>query len=133
MPAPNQSRTPTKPPDRRPDVDVERIYGSVSKGARRVLVDRLWPRGIAKAEAPIDEWFKEVAPSTELRRWYGHDPDKFDEFARRYNAELETLPAAEWFDRLRRLGGEGRLVLVTATRDVDISAARVLRDRLLGS
>jgi uncharacterized protein YeaO (DUF488 family) len=133
MPGRKQSGTPTKPSDHPPNVEIERIYGSVSKGPCRVLVDRLWPRGVAKAEAPIDEWFKDVAPSTALRRWYGHDPDKFEEFARRYNAELETQPAAEWFGRLQQLTREGPLVLVTATRDVDISAARVLRDRLFAN
>ena len=60
----------------------------------RVLVDRLWPRGITKAEAALDEWLKDVAPSTELRRWYGHDVERFDEFARRYRAELRRPPAS---------------------------------------
>jgi uncharacterized protein YeaO (DUF488 family) len=97
----------------------------------RVLVDRLWPRGIAKADAPFDEWAKEVAPSTELRRWYGHEPEKFDEFARRYRAELAVPPAEESLARLRLQAQRSGVVLVTATRDVPHSAAEVLLDVLL--
>ena len=98
----------------------------------RVLVDRLWPRGIAKADAPFDEWAKEVAPSTELRRWYGHDPVKFDEFAARYRAELAQPSAEVSVARLRRRGEKSGVVLVTATRDVEHSAAEVLLGVLVG-
>jgi uncharacterized protein YeaO (DUF488 family) len=90
------------------------------------LVDRLWPRGIAKAEAPIDEWAKDVAPSTELRRWYGHDPDKFAEFAKRYRAELGLPPGKEALTRLRHEATRTRVALMTATRDVEHSGATVL-------
>jgi uncharacterized protein YeaO (DUF488 family) len=114
-----------RPPGRR--VEIRRVYHDApSRGVRRVLVDRLWPRGIAKADAPIDEWVKDVAPSTELRRWYGHDPDKFREFATRYRAELKTGPAKHALARLRDQSSRGRVALVTATRDLEHSGAQVL-------
>jgi len=92
---------------------------------------RLWPRGIAKATAPFDEWLKEVAPTTELRRWYGHDPAKFETFAARYRQELTSPPASDGVVRLNALATEGGLVLVTATRDVEHSAAEVLLNVLV--
>ena len=99
----------------------------------RVLVDRLWPRGLAKRDAPHDTWEKAVAPSTELRRWFSHDPERFEEFGRRYRAELAGSPeAAEALQRLRGRAAAGPLVLLTATRDVDSSHARVLADVLTG-
>jgi uncharacterized protein YeaO (DUF488 family) len=108
---------------------VRRIYDAdPGDGAHRVLVDRLWPRGVTKAGAPIDEWDKDVAPSTELRRWYGHEPDKFAEFARRYSKELRTEPGRDEVARLRSLAKRRRVALVTATRDVEHSGARVLKD-----
>jgi uncharacterized protein YeaO (DUF488 family) len=94
----------------------------------RVLVDRLWPRGLAKADADHDRWLRDVAPSTELRRWFGHDPDRFAEFARRYRAELDAEPAASALADLRATAAAGPLTLLTATRDVDTSHARVLAD-----
>jgi len=113
--------------------ELRRVYDSdPSDGVHRVLVDRLWPRGIAKADAPFDEWVKEVAPSTELRRWYGHDPAKFQEFARRYRAELVQPLATEGVARLRLLAEGSGVVLVTATRDVEHSAAEVLLGVLVG-
>jgi uncharacterized protein YeaO (DUF488 family) len=95
-----------------------------------VLVDRLWPRGVAKTDAPFDEWCKDVAPSTELRRWYGHDPARFAEFRRRYRAELKEPERAAALEYLRSLDAAGDLVLVTATKDVEHSAAEVLRQVL---
>ena len=92
----------------------------------RVLVDRLWPRGLAKADAVYEEWLRDVAPSTELRRWFSHDPGRFDEFARRYRDELGTEPAASALARLRVVAADGPLTLLTATRDVENSHARVL-------
>jgi uncharacterized protein YeaO (DUF488 family) len=117
----------------RPDVTVARVYDDAGGDAVRVLVDRLWPRGIAKNELRMDEWAKEVAPSTELRRWYGHDPARFHEFARRYRAELHDCPAADGVARLATTARGPGVVLLTATRDVDRSAARVLRDVLIAS
>jgi uncharacterized protein YeaO (DUF488 family) len=95
----------------------------------RVLVDRVWPRGLARAKAGIDEWAKAVAPSTELRRWYGHDPGRFEEFHRRYLAEPERQAALA---HLRELARSGRLALLTATRDIDPSQAAVLTEHLRG-
>ncbi len=113
------------------DVHVRRIYDepSADDGAR-VLVDRVWPRGMKKDAAHLDEWLKDVAPSTELRTWYGHDPAKFAEFRRRYLAELAEPERAAALDRLRGLAGEGPLTLLTATRDVDHSQAAVLAEHL---
>ncbi len=111
--------------------EMQRIYDLASRGTEyRVLVDRLWPRGIRKEDAGLDDWPKELAPSTALRRWYGHDPAKFDEFAHRYRQELQASPAAEGAARLRAVARQRPVVLVTATRDLDHSGARVLRDVL---
>jgi uncharacterized protein YeaO (DUF488 family) len=114
-------------------VELCRVYDDIPAGGPiRVLVDRLWPRGITKVSAPFDEWLKEVAPSTELRRWYGHDPVKFETFVARYRTELGTPPASDALARLGALAKEGGVVLVTATRDVEHSAAEVLLDILVG-
>lgn len=113
--------------------DVRRVRDVVRDGRGEgvhVLVDRLWPRGIAKADVPYDEWLRDVAPSSELRRWYGHDPDRFAEFAQRYRAELGSEPAAPELDRLRAWAADGPVVLLTATRDVDHSHAQVLAEVL---
>ena len=111
--------------------EVRRIYHDDAGGAGyRVLVDRLWPRGIKTADANLDEWLKDSAPSTELRRWYGHDPERFTEFARRYRAELRRPPASDAVDHLLRVGSIQSLVLLTATGDVEHSGAWVLRDHL---
>ena len=112
-------------------VEVVRVYEDLGRrpGERRVLVDRLWPRGVQKAALDFDEWAKDAAPSSELRRWYGHEPGRFCEFSRRYRAELDDDPGASAVERLRALArGHGRLVLLTATRDVERSGAAVLRD-----
>ena len=116
---------------RRPEVRVRRVYDEpAADDGARVLVDRLWPRGLAKARADLAEWCKEVAPSTELRRWYGHDPVKFEEFARRYRAELEEPARAAALRHLGDLADDRPLTLLTATRDPDISEAAVLADLL---
>lgn len=113
-------------------IRIGRVYDEHDRpgAGHRVLVDRLWPRGMAKADAWWDEWPKEVAPSTELRRWYGHDVGRFDEFERRYRAEMRQPPANDTIDRLAAIAVEDGLTLLTATRDVDHSGARVLRDEL---
>jgi uncharacterized protein YeaO (DUF488 family) len=112
-------------------VRVGRVYGG-STGSRgaRVLVDRIWPRGLSKEHADLDEWCKAVAPSTGLRRWYAHDPRLFPEFARRYTEELEEPERAEALEHLRDLAGRGDLTLLTATKDPEISEAAVLADRI---
>lgn len=116
----------------RTGVKVVRVYEDPgrSRGERRVLVDRLWPRGVKKDAVDLDEWAKAAAPSAELRRWYGHAPERFEEFRRRYRAELASEPAASMVGRLRREARQGPLVLLTATRDVERSGAEVLRSVL---
>ncbi len=112
-------------------VQVRRVYDSPeTMDGQRVLVDRLWPRGLSKERAHLDEWCKEIAPSNELRKWYGHDPDRYAEFARRYRVELGDSERAAAFDHLRELAGRGRLTLLTATKRSDLSEAAVLADLL---
>lgn len=115
------------------DVRVRRVYEEPQpdEGAR-VLVDRVWPRGLARDKAALDEWCKDVAPSAELRRWYGHDPDRFDEFARRYRSELAAAARAAALDHLRDLATRRPLTLLTATRQPEISQAAVLAEVLRG-
>ena len=110
----------------RPKFVVHRVYDEDQGHGYRVLVDRLWPRGVSKEKAALDEWAKDAAPSDELRRWYGHDPDKFAEFARRYRAELKTSPGKEAVAQLRATAKKKSVVLLTATRDVEHSGADVL-------
>jgi uncharacterized protein YeaO (DUF488 family) len=115
------------------DIRVRRAYDAAEKqDGTRVLVDRLWPRGIKKADAHLDEWSKEVGPSTELRTWYGHEPAKFEEFSRRYLTELEDPARAEALEHLRELADHARLTLLTATKNPDISEAAVLARLLRG-
>jgi uncharacterized protein YeaO (DUF488 family) len=113
------------------DVRVRRVYDEpASHDGTRVLVDRIWPRGLTKSRADLAEWCKEVAPSTALRRWYGHDPAKFDEFVSRYRAELEQPERATALAHLRDLARNRPLTLLTATKHPDISEAAVLADLL---
>ena len=95
----------------------------------RILIDRLWPRGVKKADAAIDEWMKEIAPSTRLRKWFGHDPGRWDEFRRRYQTEIRQH--SDEFDRLHALAQRGRITLVFSARDEAHNDAVVLRDLLL--
>lgn len=120
------SQSPTRG---REAIVVHRIYDPDDEPGYRVLVDRLWPRGIAKGDAALDEWLKDVAPSTDLRRWYGHEPSRFAEFRKRYRDELEQPPASDAAHYLLGLQ-QRRLVLLTATRDIERSGALVLCDRL---
>ena len=112
-------------------VQVRRIYEDrrPDDGAR-VLVDRLWPRGVSKERAALDEWCKQVAPSPELRTWYGHDPAKYDEFVRRYRGELTEGEQHDALERLRQQAGDGTLTLLTATKDEHHCAAEVLVELL---
>lgn len=111
-------------------VEVARIYDPAPEGGRRVLVDRLWPRGISKADARLAQWLRDIAPSTQLRRWYGHQPERFEEFRRRYLAELADADHAEALAELEALARQGPLTLVTATKDLALSHAQVLADRV---
>jgi len=112
------------------DVQVARVYDDpAGHDGVRVLVDRLWPRGMSKEKAALDEWCKQVAPSTSLRQWYGHDPGRFAEFRRRYCAELQDdEQAAAALAHLVRLAADRTLILLTASREVAISEATVLAD-----
>jgi uncharacterized protein YeaO (DUF488 family) len=111
------------------EVRVRRVYGSPEAAdGRRVLVDRLWPRGVAKTA--IDEWAKAAAPSTELREWYGHETAKFPAFRERYLAELQSPEWAEAVAHLRDLARSGPVTLLTATKDVEHSQAVVLAEFL---
>ena len=108
-------------------VQVRRAYEDAAQGdGTRVLVDRIWPRGLTKARAALDEWCKEIAPSTELRKWYGHDPARFDEFSRRYQAELAEPDRAGALAHLHELACGRGVTLLTATRRPEISEAAVL-------
>jgi len=93
----------------------------------RVLIDRLWPRGVSKARARLDAWEKDIAPSPALRKWYGHDPDKWHEFQLRYAAELRSAPSMKVLDGLVRRARRGRVTLVYASRAGDLSDAAVLK------
>ena len=99
----------------------------------RVLVDRLWPRGLPKESAHIDLWLKEIAPSNELRKWFNHDPEKFVEFRRRYETELKSQAGQEALAKLRDMAKQGKVTLLFAARDVEHCNALVLRDLLLHS
>ncbi|XVQ85455.1 DUF488 domain-containing protein [Microbispora siamensis] len=114
-------------------VTVRRVYEDPAPGdGTRVLVDRVWPRGLTKEAAHLDEWVKDVAPSNALRSWYGHVPERFAEFRSRYLAELDDPERQAALDRLRRLMESGPLTLLTATKDVEHSQAAVLAEVLSG-
>ncbi len=116
---------------RHPNVKVTRVYDAPDDGdGVRVLVDRVWPRGVSKDRAHVDEWCKAVAPSTALRKWYGHDPQRFAEFSSRYRTELAEPQPAAAVRHLRDLARHGTLTLLTATKSADISQAAVLADML---
>jgi uncharacterized protein YeaO (DUF488 family) len=111
-------------------IRVARVYDDPSPDdGRRVLVDRVWPRGFRRNDPRVGTWFKDVAPSKELREWYNHQPERFDEFATRYRKELQD---SEALAELRKLTKRGVVTLVTATRDVAGSQAAVLAMLLRG-
>ncbi len=112
-------------------IGVKRVYASASAGdGKRVLVDRLWPRGLSRDRAAVDHWMKELAPSTELRRWFSHDPERWPAFRSRYAEELDRQPEA--VGRLRDLCEAGPVTLVFAARDEHHNNAVALRDYLMG-
>jgi uncharacterized protein YeaO (DUF488 family) len=114
-------------------VRLARVYDAPgADDGVRVLVDRLWPRGLKKDDAAIDHWCREIAPSTELRKWYGHDPGRFAEFAARYRAELDQPEPAAALAALHRLARRKPVTLLTATKNLDGSQAAVLRRVLTG-
>lgn len=113
-------------------IHIRRVYEDAEPtDGLRILIDRLWPRGVAKADASWEVWAKDVAPTTELRKWFGHDPALFDEFVVRYRAELAGN--AEAVDALRaQIEGAARVTLLTATKEPGNSHAVVLQDYLAG-
>ena len=115
-------------------VELKRAYEEAdANDGTRVLVDRLWPRGLSKERARVDAWLKEVAPSDELRQWFGHDPDKFAEFRKRYEAELASESGKEAMAKLGELVKRGHVTLLFAARDMEHNNAVVLRDVLMKS
>jgi uncharacterized protein YeaO (DUF488 family) len=113
------------------NVRLKRAYEPAdAEDGVRILVDRLWPRGVSKADAALDQWMKEIAPSTQLRKWFGHDPDRWEEFCRRYSAELHRN--AELLSQLRSLARQGPVTLVYSAHDEVLNDAIVLRDVILG-
>ncbi len=110
------------------NVAIKRAYETPDKSdGQRILVDRLWPRGLTKERAAIDLWLKEVAPSTELRKWFAHDAEKWTEFKRRYLAELKDNPALA---ELRERARQGKITLIFAARDEQHNEAVILQQIL---
>jgi uncharacterized protein YeaO (DUF488 family) len=113
-------------------IQVKRVYDEPEPGdGTRVLVDRLWPRGLSKEQAKIDTWLKDIAPSNELRKWFGHDPEKFAQFRQRYTQELTSDTAQEALQKLRAMAEKGVVTLLYAAHDSEHSNAIVLHDILL--
>jgi uncharacterized protein YeaO (DUF488 family) len=112
------------------EVRIKRAYEAPStRDGARILVDRMWPRGLRKAEATLDQWLKDVAPSTALRQWFGHDPSRWEEFRRRYKRELARK--GKLLDELRASARQGRVTLIYSARDTEHNQAVVLREVLL--
>ncbi|MGN6366719.1 MAG: DUF488 domain-containing protein [Phycisphaerae bacterium] len=113
-------------------IQLKRAYAPAEKSdGTRILVDRLWPRGLSKQRAALDLWLKDVAPSHELRKWFAHDPAKWKEFQSRYRKELkQSQPAAEALRILRQKAAHGPLTLLYAARDESHNEARVLKSLL---
>lgn len=111
-------------------INIKRVYEPASKDdGYRVLVDRLWPRGISKTEAAVDLWLKEIAPSTELRKWFGHDPGRFTEFKKRYIKELDNNPATK---TLKNLANQHKkITLLYGAKDEHHNQAVILQGLLL--
>lgn len=131
MPHPSRStqdRTAPVTRGRRHPVGIKRAYVPAARGeGYRVLIDRLWPRGIRKQDLTIDAWAKELAPSTGLRRWFGHDPGRWREFAVRYRAELRAPAARTTLDDLARRAARGPVTIVYGARDEAHNDAVVVR------
>ncbi|MCZ7530242.1 MAG: DUF488 family protein [Acidimicrobiia bacterium] len=110
---------------------MRRAYEPPSRvDGTRVLIDRLWPRGVSRDDLMIDAWLRDVAPSDDLRRWFGHDIDRWEEFRRRYRKELTAVPAAEALEELRGMVAGGRVTLVFAAKDSEHCNVTVLAERL---
>jgi uncharacterized protein YeaO (DUF488 family) len=129
MKRPSRSAGPSRPKRRASSIAIKRAYDKPSpQDGMRILIDRLWPRGLSKAKLKIAAWPRELAPSTALRKWYGHEPARFAEFRRRYRAELAEH--AKELDALRAMVRGRDATLITATREIDLSHAAVMREML---
>lgn len=113
-------------------INLKRVYEEANKkDGTRVLVDRVWPRGVSKEKANLTEWFKEIGPSTELRKWFDHDPDKYDEFKKKYKQELESGKQKEELDKLKDIvKNEKPVTLVYSAKDEKHNQAQVLKEIL---
>lgn len=119
----------SRPKMRSSSIAIKRAYDNPApQDGVRILIDRLWPRGVSKTKLKLDAWPRELAPSTGLRKWYGHDPARFAEFRRRYEAELAERP--EQLSALRAMVKGRAATLITATRELDLSHAEVMRSIL---
>ncbi|MDE2166745.1 MAG: DUF488 family protein [Alphaproteobacteria bacterium] len=112
-----------------PSISIRRVYDPVSRDGARILVDRIWPRGLTKRSAHINRWIRSLAPSTALRKWFGHKPARWPEFRRRYRAELRTHRAE--LRQLRMLAQRRHVTLVYSARDTAHNQAVVLREVLM--
>ncbi|WP_257347571.1 DUF488 domain-containing protein [Pseudalkalibacillus decolorationis] len=113
-------------------IELKRIYDSKGeKSGKRILVDRVWPRGVSKEDANLDEWFKEVAPSSDLRKWFDHDPEKFESFKKQYKKELDNdEDQSKALKKLKGLAKNGKLVLLYGAKDEEHNHAVVLKELL---
>ena len=123
--------TPGEAASEQMSVKIKRVYDAAEPGdGYRVLIDRMWPRGVSRGRAQLDEWARELAPSSELRKWFNHDPERFDEFRSRYREELrERRPQVE---ELRRRARDGPVTLLYAARDREHNDAIVLEELVRG-
>ena len=129
MKKPSRNARSSRRKPRASSIAIKRAYERPSPhDGVRILIDRLWPRGLSKAKLKIDAWPRELTPSTDLRKWYGHEPERFAEFRRRYRAELAEH--AKEFAALRAMVKGRAATLITATREVDLSHAVVMREIL---
>ncbi|MEB6549008.1 DUF488 family protein [Heyndrickxia sporothermodurans] len=112
-------------------ITIKRVYEPVNEAdGKRVLVDRLWPRGISKEKAKIDEWMKDIAPSNELRKWFNHDPEKFEEFSQKYKEELKEPEKKKELDKLIEMSDGNTVTLVYSAKDEEHNQAVVLKHYL---
>jgi uncharacterized protein YeaO (DUF488 family) len=129
MKKPSRGAPSSRSKRRASSIAIKRAYDELSpQDGVRILIDRLWPRGLSKAKLKIDAWPRELTPSTDLRKWYGHEPSRFAEFRRRYGAELTEHK--DQLDALRAMAKGRAVTLITATREVDLSHAVVIREML---
>ena len=112
-------------------INIKRVYDDKSEDdGYRVFIDRLWPRGVKKEDAHFDEWLKDLSPSTELRKWFDHDPDRFDEFRKRYKKELQEHK--DDLDKLRKRAKSEKITLLYAAKDEEMNNAVVVKEILEG-